>query len=183
MPETPSPAPKRRPVDLSCLEGHAARMKLRAGIVLPQTKKKSVPLPRDAFVPVIQAEVGSAVPLLVHRYRVLVPVAQIIRESAEAVRRVTIAIEVDLFNLRDAFIRHFGGVTVTHQPPAPAFGVGARDPANVAGTLEQNEHVAFELYAAPVQEADNYFRALRQELHEALQEGVILIERQQVTLI
>jgi hypothetical protein len=38
-------------------------------------------------------------------------------------------------------------------------------------------------YAAPVQEADDYFRAIRQELQDALQEGVILIERQQVTLI
>jgi hypothetical protein len=34
-----------------------------------------------------------------------------------------------------------------------------------------------------VQEADDYFRAIRQELQDALQEGVILIERQQVTLI
>jgi len=74
-------------------------------------------------------------------------------------------------------------VTVLHQPPAPAFGVGARDPSNVIGTLEQNEHVAFEVYAAPVQESDNYFRAIRQELQDALQEGVILIERHQVTLI
>jgi hypothetical protein len=53
----------------------------------------------------------------------------------------------------------------------------------VAGTLEQNEHVAFEVYAAPIQESDDYFRAMRHELQEALQEGVILIERHQVTLI
>jgi hypothetical protein len=165
------------------LEEHVARKKLRTGIVLPETKKKAVPLPWDAFVPVIQAEVGSPVPLLVNRYRILVPIAHLIRESPQAVRRLLIATDTDIDTIRDTLIRHFGGVTVTQQPPAPAFGVGARDPANVAGTLEQNEHVAFELYAAPVQEADEYFRALRQELQEALQEGAILIERQQVALI
>ena len=35
----------------------------------------------------------------------------------------------------------------------------------------------------PVQEADDYFRAWRKELEEALQEGAILIERQVVTLV
>jgi hypothetical protein len=158
-------------------------MKLRTGVVLPLAKKKTVPLPRDAFVPVLQAEVGSPVSLLAHRYRILLPVAQLIRESPEALLRISIATEADVFLLRNALIRHFGGVTVLHQPPAPAFGVGARDPADVAGTLEQNEHIAFEVYAAPVQEADDYFRALRRELQEALQEGVILVERLQVTLI
>ncbi|MCI0464983.1 MAG: hypothetical protein L0Z62_49305 [Gemmataceae bacterium] len=113
----PSPSPPRRPIDLAPLEEHAAKVKLRTGIVLPQTRKRTVSLARESFVPVVQAEVG------------------------------------------------------------------ARDPANVVGTLEQNEHVAFEVYAAPVQESDDYFRALRQELQNALQEGVILIERQQVTLL
>ena len=41
-----------------------------------------------------------------------------------------------------------------------ASGIGARDPSNVTETLEFNEHVAFEVYAAPVQESDDYFRAL-----------------------
>jgi len=39
------------------------------------------------------------------------------------------------------------------------------------------------VYSAPVQEADDYFHALRRELQETFLEGVILIERQQVTLI
>jgi hypothetical protein len=158
-------------------------MKVRAGVVLPSTKKKTVPVPRESFMPVIQAEVGSPISLLTHRYRILVPIVQVIRESAEAVRRVQVATDADIYSLRNSLIRHFGGVTVLHQPPAPAFGVGARDPEDVSGTLEQNEHVAFEVYAAPVQEADDYFRALRRELQEALLEGVILVERQQVTLI
>jgi hypothetical protein len=160
-----------------------ARRKLRSGIVLPEAKRKTVSLPRESFVPLLQAEVGSPVPITVYRYRFLAPVAQVIWESARALRRLVIATETDINTIRNTLIRHFGGVTVLHQPPAPAFGVGARDPANVAGTLEQNEHVAFEVYAAPLQEADDYFRALRRELQEALLEGVILIERQQVTLI
>ena len=179
----PPSSPKRRPVDVTVLEEHTVRMKLRAAVLLPETKKKTVSLPREAFVPLIQAEVGSLVPISVYRYRLLVPIAQIIREAAEAGRRVMIATDTDIEAIRDTLIRHFGGLTVLHQPPAPAFGVGARDPTNVAGTLEQNEHVSFEVYSAPVQEADDYFHALRQELQEALVEGVILIERQQVTLI
>jgi hypothetical protein len=158
-------------------------MKLRAGIVLPQTKKQTVALPRDSFVPVLHADVGSPVSISVYRYRLLVPVAQIIRASPHEIRRDSVATDADIFTIRNALIRHFGGVTVLHQPPAPAFGVGARDPANVMDTLEQNEHVAFEVYGAPVQDTDDYFRALRQELEEALLEGVILIERQQVTLV
>jgi hypothetical protein len=174
---------KRRPVAVSSLEEHATKVKLRNNLRLPATQKKTVSFSRDSFVPAIQAEVGSAVPLLVHRYRLLVPLAQIIRISAHEVRRIEVATNDDIDTVRNALIRHFGGVTVLHQPPAPATGVGARDPADIAATLEQNDHVAFEVYAAPIQESDDYFRALRMELEEALQEGVILIERQQVTLI
>jgi hypothetical protein len=175
--------PSRRPVSISSLEDHTAKVKLRSSLHLPPAKKKTVSLSLDLFVPAIQAEVGSRLPLLVYRYRLLVPLLHIIRVSAHEIRRIQVASTDDVDTLRHALIRHFGGVTVVHQPPAPAFGIGARDPADVAGTLEQNEHVAFEVYAAPIQESDDYFRALRKELEEALQEGVILIERQQVTLI
>jgi hypothetical protein len=170
-------------VNVAALDEHALRMKLRGGIALPATGKKTVALHRDSFVPYVQAEVGSPVPISVYKYRMLVPIMHIIQESPQEVRRVVTATDADIYTIRNTLIRHFGGVTVAHQPPAPAFGVGARDPSNVAGTLEQNEHIAFEVYAAPVQEADDYFRALRLELQEALLEGVILIERQQVTLI
>jgi hypothetical protein len=166
---------------LAPLDAHVQAMRLRQGIELPEGKKK-VPLARDLFVPKIQAEIGSPVPVSVYRYRLLVPVAQITQESAQAVRRVLIASLDEIEMLQEMFVRHFGGVTV-HQTPAALRGVGARDPGDVPGTLEQNEHVAFEVYGAPVQETDNYFRALRRELEEALREGVILVERQQVTLI
>lgn len=157
-------------------------MKLRAGIVLPESTKKNVPVPRDSFVPVVQAEVGSAVSIMVYRYRLLVPLVQIMEADRE-IRHIEIISDNDLVRLRNTLVRHFGGVTVLHQSTAPALGVGARDPANVHGTLELNQHAVFEVYAAPVQDADDYFRALRRELQEALQEGVILIERQHVTLI
>jgi hypothetical protein len=98
-------------------------------------------------------------------------------------RRTTVATEADVFAIRNTLVRHFAGVTVLHQSPAPAFGIGARDPMNITATLERNENLAFEVYAAAIQDADDYFRALRLELEGALQEGVILIERQQVTLI
>lgn len=179
----PSPSSQRRPVDLTSLDSHAARMKLRAGVILSDTKKKTVSLTRDGFVPILQADVGSSLSVSVYCYRLLVPVAQIIRESAHEVRRILVATEDDIFTIRNVLIRHFGGVTVLHQPPAPAFGVGARDPSNVTNTLEQNEHIAFEVYSAPVQDSDDYFRSLRNELRVALREGVIPIERQQVTLI
>ena len=179
----PTTSPKRRPVDVTALEEHAARMKLRAGIVLPESNKKNVLVPRDSFVPVLQADVGSSVSITVYRYRLLVPVIQIVHESDGEVRHIRVASNADIQVVRDTLIRHFGGVTVLHQPPSPAFGVGARDPSDVGGTLELNEHAVFEVYAAPVQDADDYFRTLRQELQDALQEGVILIERQLVTLI
>jgi hypothetical protein len=179
----PSSSPQRRPVDVTALEEHAAWVKLRAGIVLPESSKKNVLVPRDSFVPVLQADVGSSVSIAVYRYRLLVPLVQMIQESDRGVRHVTVASSADIYTVRNTLIRHFGGVTVLHQPPAPAFGVGARDPSDVSGTLEQNQHAVFEVYAAPVQEADDYFRMLRVELQHALQEGVILIERQQATLI
>jgi hypothetical protein len=179
----PSPAtPGRRPLNLEPLETHVRTLKLRQGVEFPAGKRK-LSLARDLFVPTLQADVGSVLPVSAYRYRLLVPVAQITQETATAVRRVRVATQDDVEALQEAFVRHFGGVTVHHQTPAAVRGIGARGPADVSGTLEQNEHVAFEVYSAPVQEADDYFRALRRELEEALQEGVILIERQQVTLV
>lgn len=177
-----SPSPSRRPLNLRFLDAHVQAMKLRLGVELPEGKRK-VSLGRDQFIPRIQAEVGSAVPVSVYRYRLLVPLAQLTRESAHVLRRMSVATMEEIEELQNTFVRHFGGVTVHHQVPASLRGVGARDPSDVRGTLEQNEHIALEVYAAPVQEADDYFCDVRRELEAALGEGVILIERQQVTLI
>jgi hypothetical protein len=116
-------------------------MRLRTGVELPPGKGK-VSLARDQFVPRIQAEVGSELAVNVYRYRLLAPIAQITQESPSAVRRVLVATMEEIEELQNAFVRHFGGVTVHHQTPAALRGMGARDPADVPGTLEQNEHVA-----------------------------------------
>ncbi|MGH7137934.1 MAG: hypothetical protein ACREHD_19470, partial [Pirellulales bacterium] len=99
------------------------------------------------------------------------------------VHRLGVATVEDLGTIQETFIRHFGGATFQVQEPSPIRGVGARDPSDVSGTQEQNEHVVFEVYAAPIHASDEYFRAVRRELEDALGEGVILIERQRVTLI
>lgn len=62
-------------------------------------------------------------------------------------------------------------------------GVGARDPQHPQETLEVNEHAYYTVYAALHDTSDQYFRALRDELQDALAEGVILIERQDVIMV
>jgi hypothetical protein len=175
--------PSRRRVDLSSLEEHARLLKPKVGIPRDDSRKKSVTVPKDALVPVIQAEVGSKVSVDVYRYRLLLPIAQIIGKTAEDLQRIVVAHEDDLDTIQNTFIRHFGGVTLQTQQPSPIRGVGARDPADVVGTLERNEHAVFEVYAAPIHASDEYFRAVRRELEDALGEGVILVERQLVTLL
>ncbi len=124
-PEMPAaPLPERRPINLDHLEAHVQKVKLREGIELPTGKKKAS-LSRDLFVPTIQAEIGSSVPVSVYRYRLLVPIAQIIQESAQAIRRILVATGDDIEALQNAFVRHFGGVTVHHQVPAAVRGIGA----------------------------------------------------------
>lgn len=104
-------------------------------------------------------------------------------ESATAFHQIVVATKEDIETLRDLFIQDFGGVTMLKQSPSPLQGAGARDPRRPATTLEQNEHVAFEVLASASHQADVYFSALRLELQEALGEGVILIQRTEVTLI
>jgi hypothetical protein len=176
------PAPRRRPINFEALEQHLAKKKLKSPKIL-DPGEGSVTLSPDDFVPVIRAEVGSDVAITVYSYRILLPIAHIVRESADAIRRVTIASGSDIAALRSQLIRHFGGVTTNVLDPSPLRGVGARDPRQPTESLEENEHATLEVYAAPIQESDDYFRALRKELQEALGEGVILIERQQLTLL
>lgn len=156
---------------------------MQVGIARDDSSKKTVSLRKDSLVPLIQADVGSEAPVDVARYRLLVPIAQLIASSAGEMRRSMVATLDDLDNLEKTFVRHLGGATVHLQEPSSIRGVGARDPMDVIGTGEQNEHAMFEVYAAPIRASDEYFRAVRRELEDALGEGVILIERQIVTLI
>jgi hypothetical protein len=89
----------------------------------------------------------------------------------------------DVKTLRNLLIRDFGGVTTFEQVPSPWRGAGARDPDHPDATLEENEHVAFEVLASATHQSDMYFAALRRELQEALGEGVIFIQRVEITLI
>jgi hypothetical protein len=159
-----------------------AKRRLKVAAPLP-AGEEAVTIPRSEFVPLIQADVGNEVPVNVYRYKVLIPIAQTVWEAAGKPRRVAIATTEDLTVLMRFLADHFGRLTGTVFDPPAVRGVGARDPRRAAESQEENEHVAFEVYAAPLHESDEYFRALRKELQEALSEGVILIERQQVTLL
>jgi len=46
-----------------------------------------------------------------------------------------------------------------------------------------NFNTNFVVYAAPLRQSDDYFQALQRELQDALGEGLILVERQDVVLL
>jgi hypothetical protein len=104
----------------------------------------------------------------VWRYTVMVPLEQIkpTRKQKATAR--------DQNQLRRMLVRHFGGVTL----PAPSPGYGLRDPHHPEHEPERNFNASFVVLASPGPGADKYFRALRKELQDALDEGVILVERQ-----
>jgi hypothetical protein len=163
------------------LAPYAVEQKLARPV--PAATRRSISIAREQLVPVVQAEVGAEVPVLVYNYRIFVPVAQVVFESATAFRQVAVATEEDINTLRNLFIKDFGGVTMLKQTPSPLSGVGARDPRQPETTQEQNVHMAFEVLASATHQSDVYFSALRRELQEALGEGVILVQRTEVTLI
>jgi hypothetical protein len=114
----------------------------------------------------------------VRRYTVLVPLEEI--KVAQAPRQIATA--DDLQNVQLLLIKHFGGVTMSTTTPS-LLGCGARDPRKPRKTQEVNKHAYFMVYAAAIRAADDYFIALRDELADALVEGVILVERQDVTIL
>jgi hypothetical protein len=114
----------------------------------------------------------------VYRYTVFVPVEEI--RAGAAAREVATA--DDLQNLRLTLVSHFGGVT--HALAVPSLvGAGARDPRKPKKTIELNRHAYFTVYAAATRASDDYFHVLQKELADALVEGVILIERQDVMIL
>ena len=102
-----------------------------------------------------------------------------VREG-EAVEQI--ATTKDLDRLQLMLIKHFGGVTQGMTVPS-LLGAGARDARRPKRTLEINRHAHFTVYAAANRASDNYFRALQRELADALAEGIILIERQDVVIL
>lgn len=178
---SPSPPQRHRPINPEALLPYATEQKLARPV--PPATKKSVSISREQLIPVVQAEVGAEVPIAAYNYRIFVPVTQVIWESPTAFRQLVVATKEDIETLRNLLIRDFGGVTMLQQTPSPLQGAGARDPHRAAATLEQNEHVAFEVLASATHQSDVYFSALRRELEDALGEGVILILRVETTLI
>lgn len=124
----------------------------------------------------IRAQIGEGA--LVWRYTVMVPVEQIGPGS----HRRRIATRQDLRTLAALFADHLGGYTTAVSIPS-LFGSGARDPSRPDETREANKHAYSSVYAAAVRASDEYFLALRRELEDALAEGVILVERQDVTIL
>jgi hypothetical protein len=101
--------------------------------------------------------------------------------QAAAAPRV-VATEGDPQNLQLMLVKHFGGVTLSPVVPG-LIGWGARDPRKPKQTLELNKHAYFTVYAAAIRASDEHFLALQKELADALVEGVILVERQDVTIL
>jgi hypothetical protein len=111
----------------------------------------------------------------VWRYTVLVPVEQIQADGTTS----RVATDTDIESLELMFIEIFGGIT----RPEKRFGRGARDPRRPKETLESNVHEVFQVYAPNAAASDQFFQALRFELQEALVEGQVLIEREDVLLL
>jgi hypothetical protein len=86
------------------------------------------------------------------------------------------ATAADIDELQRTFAEDFGGFS--HTPNS--VGYGLRDPSRTNRPPEMNYNATFTVLCSPIPEADRYFRALREELEDALQEGVILVERQEV---
>jgi hypothetical protein len=106
----------------------------------------------------------------VWRYTLTVPLEEI------EPRKIQKATADDLTNLQEMFAEHFGGFARL----ANSLGSGLRDPAKPHLQPEMNFNAHFAVLTSPLSAADAYFRALREELQAALNEGVILVERQDV---
>jgi hypothetical protein len=61
-------------------------------------------------------------------------------------------------------------------------GWGLRDPSDPA-SIEFNKHIPHVAYARAIKAADAYFEKLQQELQACLDQGVVLVERQEVFLV
>jgi hypothetical protein len=109
----------------------------------------------------------------VWRFTITVPVEEI------QPRKRPKATPDDLHNLRQMLVRHFGGCTGLPS----SFGYGLRDPQAPEQEPEMNYNTYFVVLTSPLPEAEAYFRALKRELETARDEGVILVERQEVWIL
>ena len=135
-------------------------------------RKKPRPFQREALaslaLPALRPRMGPGESLW--RYTVTVPLEEIKPHKRQK------ATLYDLLNVQQMLVDHFGGFT--RQPNS--FGYGLREPTKPEQLPEMNLNAYFSVLTSPVAEAEIYFRALRDELETALDEGVILVERQEV---
>ncbi|HYT90807.1 MAG TPA: hypothetical protein VEL76_19010 [Gemmataceae bacterium] len=103
----------------------------------------------------------------------VVPVVQLLPRH-----RVKATVQ-DLLALEKMLLEHFGGATRLPR----LSGYGLRNPWGRPRPPELNEHMPLMVYAAPLPASDDYFRALQRELQDALDEGLILVERLEATLL
>jgi hypothetical protein len=125
-------------------------------------------LPTSALTE-IRALIGTGA--VVWRYTVLLPMDE--TQPGKKSRRVATARDHGV-PLERTLAAHFNGVTVL----PPVVGQGLRE-----GQLEMNTNVPYVIYAAPMRASEDYFRALKEELQEALAQETILIERQEVWVL
>ena len=151
----PRPIPQRRPVDLALLDGRAARMKLRRRRGLARRRKEN----RVAAARLLRP--GPPRRRRQPCFHLRTPVST---PRADRPGRPRILARASPSPGRHGR-RHFHDPQRADSPlwrrdrsPSAAracFRRRGSDPSNVADTLEQNEHVAFEVYARAVQETDD----------------------------
>ncbi len=140
-------------------QANTTQRPFRPEVLLPHVSKK------------LRAALGSGAH--VWRFTIVIPIEEIRPKS----RRV--ATDRDLQTLEIVLPEHFGGLTVL----PPSTGYGPRCPTDPAEEPQLNYNAFFVVYAARGQASQNYFQALQHELASALNEGLILIERQEVVLL
>lgn len=135
------------------------------------------PFNPEVLFPYASAEIRPpiGVDALAWRYAILVPLEE---RSFDRPEPVFLADATDLENLRALLIDGFGGLTVLQ----PQLGSGLRDPEDPT-SLELNKNVPFVVYAKPVGASDRYIERLQMELQEAFDQGLVLVERQEVFLV
>ena len=127
-------------------------------------------------VPEIRAQLGPET--LVRRFTVLVPVEEV--KKGHVPRRI--ASDDHLLQIQLRLAKDFGGLTTSITVPS-LVGWGARDPRRPRQTVEVNRHAYYSVYAAAERASDEYFLVIQKQLALALGEGLILIERQDVTIL
>lgn len=111
---------------------------------------------------------------LAWRYMLLIPIEEVSQDG----NAIFVASEDDLETLQDLLCQHFSGVSIL----PPIKGWGLRDPEDPE-TIELNKNIPFVVYATPVAASERYFVKLQEELQQSLDQGLILVERQDVFLV